>query len=173
MKNMEPFPPLKVQKIQETPAIAELPEEPPATADAPSTFAFVQEKHLQEFIAQNLDNLSIRGKQLTLYANELGTELGIEFDTRTVGRIDILTTDEEGNFVVFELKRAKSPDDTVGQLTRYMGWVQQHLAKSKKVSGVIVARQIDKRLKYAALVIPDVTLLEYEMKFDLKEVVIK
>jgi hypothetical protein len=53
-----------------------------------------------------------------------------------------------------------------------MGWVKKHLANGREVSGVIVACAIDDKLKYAASVLNDVTLLEYKLKFDLATVVL-
>ncbi|MDQ3328782.1 MAG: endonuclease NucS, partial [Chloroflexota bacterium] len=86
------------------------------------------------------------------------------------GPIDILAVDEVGNFVVFELKLSKGPDRAIGQIARYMGWVQAKLANGKTVSGVIVSSVAYEKLKYAASIIPQVTLLEYEMRFDVHEV---
>ncbi|MED1949908.1 endonuclease NucS domain-containing protein [Brevibacillus centrosporus] len=60
-----------------------------------------------------------------------------------VGRIDILTIDQDDNFVVFELKLNKGMDSAMGQLLRYMGWVKSELAPDKEVLGVIVAGEID------------------------------
>jgi hypothetical protein len=48
-----------------------------------------------------------------------------------------------------------------------MGWVKKHLAAGKKVSGVVVAHQIDEKLKYAVSVAQDITVFEYKIKFDL------
>jgi len=50
-----------------------------------------------------------------------------------------------------------------------MGWVKLRLAGSAPVNGVIVARQIDERLRYAASIIPNISLLEYEVDFRLRE----
>ena len=50
-----------------------------------------------------------------------------------------------------------------------MGWVKRHLAIEKPVHGVIVAASIDERLKYAAVVVPDVSILEYEVSFKLND----
>jgi hypothetical protein len=38
----------------------------------------------------------------------------------------------------------------------------------KDVRGVIVATAMDEKLKYAALVVPGITLLEYEIDFKLR-----
>lgn len=53
----------------------------------------------------------------------------------------------------------------MGQLSRYMGWVKLNLAKGKHVHGVIVAREMDENLQYAAVAVPNVSLLEYEISF--------
>ena len=87
-----------------------------------------------------------------------------------MGPIDILAVDDFGNFVVFELKLERGPDRALGQLARYTGWVKLNLAREREVSGVVVAKSIDERLRYAACVIPNVALLEYEVEFCLREV---
>jgi len=92
---------------------------------------------------------------------------GIEYPTG-VGPIDILATDTDGNFVVFELKLSRGADRVVGQISRYMGWIKKNVANGKDVRGVIVASAMDEKLKYAALVVPGITLLEYEIDFTLK-----
>jgi hypothetical protein len=68
-----------------------------------------------------------------------------------------------------ELKLDRGPDRALGQLARYMGWVKIHLAGDHEVRGVVVARSIDERLRYAACVMPNVALLEYEVEFRLHD----
>ncbi|WP_322021688.1 MULTISPECIES: endonuclease NucS domain-containing protein [unclassified Burkholderia] len=126
-------------------------------------FAF--ERELQAFVAGNLDTIDVGGKRLKLYSDERGS--GIEYPTG-VGPIDILACDEsDGALVVFELKRATSPDRAVGQIARYMGWVRIHLANGRPVRGVIVARQTSEYLRYAMVAVPDVSVYEYSVKFAL------
>lgn len=103
-----------------------------------------------------------------LYVDDLGRD-GIEYQT-DVGFIDILTIDEEGNFIIFELKRAKAPDRAVGQILRYMGWVKKNLGHEKKVTGVIVSKKSDDKIKYAVSMVPDINLFEYELNFQINEV---
>jgi len=79
-----------------------------------------------------------------------------------------LAVDAEGNFIVFELKLARGPDKTIGQLLRYMGWIKANVAKERNVYGVIVAKEVHEKLRYAALLVPSVSLLEYEIDFRLK-----
>ena len=126
------------------------------------------ESHLRDFIAQNIESIRINGKSLKLYTDEFGRD-GVEYPTE-VGPIDILAVDNDGNFVVFELKLSRGADRALGQILRYMGWIERKLANGKKVMGVIVAKHVDKKLKYAASITPTITLFEYELNFDIKEV---
>jgi len=51
-----------------------------------------------------------------------------------------------------------------------MGWIKKHLAVDKDVKGIIVANKMDEKIKYAVSMIPEVSLWEYEMKFELTKV---
>ena len=129
---------------------------------------FTLEYQLRDFLAQNLEAISVEEKKLRLYVDSAGRD-GVEFPT-AVGPIDILAVDETDALVVFELKRAHSPDRAIGQLSRYMGWVKQTIGKGKQVRGVIVAKTISDNLRYAVTVIPNVSLFEYEVRFTLNPV---
>lgn len=132
----------------------------------PGEASFTLEYQLRDFIAQNLDTITIDGRKLRLHVDDTGRD-GIEFPT-AVGPIDILARDKTGSFFVFELKRASSPDKAVGQLARYMGWVKQTIGKGQEVHGVIVAKNIGPKLRYAVSVVPNVSVFEYEVKFLLR-----
>lgn len=127
------------------------------------TFAY--EHHLRDYLAKNLSAIS---PGLKLYEDEGFT--GIEYPVG--GRyIDVLATDVDGSFVVIELKVSRGYDRTIGQLLRYMGWIEKNLAGSKPVRGVIVANEITEDLRLAASRLKDVRLMEYEISFRLKPVV--
>jgi hypothetical protein len=130
--------------------------------------SFGLEYQLRDFIAQNLGSIDVDGKKLRLYVDPTGRD-GIEFPT-AVGPIDILAIDDLGAFVVFELKRSRSPDHAIGQLTRYMGWVRQTIGKDCEVRGVILAKEIGTNMRFSVSVVPNVSLFEYEVEFRLKAV---
>lgn len=134
-----------------------------------NSFSFALESHLRDFLSKNLNSVSIGGKKLSLYIDDEGRD-GIEFQT-DVGLIDILAVDEDENFYVIELKVGKGSDVVAGQISRYMGWVKKKLAdqNKKSVKGIIIANEIDDKLKYATSWIPDITIFKYSIRFDINE----
>jgi hypothetical protein len=129
--------------------------------------SFSLEYQLRDFLAANLDSIDVNGGKLSVYVDELDRD-GVEYSTG-VGLIDILAVDKNGNFYVFELKRANSPDKAFGQVARYMGWLKQTIGKDRKVYGVIISKTVSRNLRFAKTISPDVYLYEYEVSFTLKE----
>jgi len=82
----------------------------------------------------------------------------------------ILAVDNRTNdFVVIELKRGQTSDETVGQVLRYIGWVKANRAEQdQNVRGVIICKEIDDALRYAVLSVPDISVLLYTVGFDLE-----
>jgi len=103
----------------------------------------VSEKQIEDHLEQRLEIIGDRiGMKLKLVGRQYST---------AVGPIDLLAFDAARKaYVVVELKRGSTADAAFGQCSRYMGWVRKNLAeKGQKVHGVIVAREIDKKLKAA------------------------
>ncbi len=135
-------------------------EAPSAVSDG--TFAF--EKDLQNYLVRNLHVLE---PGLSLYEEEGFT--GVEYNAG--GRfIDILAVDADGNFMVIELKVSRGYDRVIGQLLRYMGWIEQNLAGDRAVRGIIVANEITADLILATKHLPAVKLFEYGISFSVKPV---
>jgi RecB family endonuclease NucS len=134
-------------------------------------FSFPMESHLRDFLATNIQEIKPNGKKLRLFIDGTGRD-GVEYPT-DVGPIDILAQDINGNFVVIELKLSKGPDRAVGQVLRYMGWVQKHLASSKTVSGVLVASNMDEKLKYAVSMLQNISMYEYKVSFNITQVALQ
>jgi endonuclease len=84
--------------------------------------------------------------------------------------IDILAVDKAGHYVVVELKVSRGYDRVVGQLLRYMAWVEKNMEPSQPVRGVIVANEITTDLRLASSRDPGIKLVEYEISFKLRPV---
>lgn len=142
----------------------EEPAEQAEEGEEPTAFAY--ERDLQNFLARNLGLIE---PGLHLYEEDDIT--GIEFPAG--GRfIDILALDRHTNYVVIELKVSRGYDRVVGQLLRYMAWIETHQAEpGQRVRGVIIAREISEDLRLACSRIADVQLFEYALSVSLKPIV--
>ena len=131
--------------------------------------SFGLERHLHNFMIDNWEKLEL-GKNWDLY-EKLGEVVGYEFNTNEIGKIDLLARHKtEPRWLVIELKRHQSSDDTVGQVLRYMGWVKKNLASEKdKVEGLIIAREADAKIKYALMNTINVGLMCYRVEFTWKD----
>ena len=64
-------------------------------------------------------------------------------------------------------------DRVLGQLRRYMGWINKnHAEPEQMVRGIIVAREISEDLVLACFGVPNVELFEYEMSVTVKKVAV-
>lgn len=122
---------------------------------------FAYEEDLQNYLVKNLAAIE---PGLKLYEDE-GIK-GVEYPAGS-RRIDILAVDKDGAFVVMELKVSRGYDRVIGQLLRYMGWVEQNMETTLPVRGMIVANEITDDLKLATLSMPRVKLIEYKLSFEL------
>lgn len=131
---------------------------------------FVMEKYLEEFMEANFSKINF-GAKLVLYEDEESS--GRQYLT-TIGPIDLLAMDlSKKEFVVIELKKGKTGDAVVGQVLRYMGWVNENLIPKHPgyvVRGIVVVREEDDRLRFALTQIPSVNAFVYSVSFDLKAI---
>jgi hypothetical protein len=126
---------------------------------------FYMEKQLEDFIISNWDNTDF-GKAYDLLYEE-GVLVSQQYRTG-IGPIDILAREKNGgNYVVIELKRNQTSDDTVGQVMRYMGWISENLG-DPGVKGIIVAGKYDTKLQYAQKMMPSIDVHLYEVDFRLR-----
>ena len=135
----------------------------PNVEDA-STFAL--EKHLEDFLVANWAGTSL-GKTHVIFEVD-GEKVGQQYPTDT-GPIDILAVSKDGKeLLVVELKRGRASDSVVGQVQRYMGFVQEVLAEpGQRVRGVIIALEDDLRIKRALAVAPNIDFYRYQVSFKL------
>jgi hypothetical protein len=131
--------------------------------------SFALERQLEEFLIENWNQTPL-AKEWDIYQTEDDPEAGNQFPT-DVGRIDILAVHKkQPRYLVVELKRNQTTDQTVGQALRYVGWVKKHLAKDgQMVEALIIAHRAEKEAQYALSTLANVAMMTYEIKFLLKK----
>ena len=130
-----------------------------------SRSSFVFEKHLEDFLVSNWEKTPLSSEYKILKNDN---EFGQQYRTE-IGPIDILAERRDGTgFLVVELKRDRASDVVVGQILRYMGWVNEHLCTSgQSVKGCIIAQRKDQKLEYALKQVNNIEFLKYELDFRL------
>ena len=126
---------------------------------------FAYEKDLKNFLE---NNISVIRPSLSIYRD--GEISGIEYPAGD-RFIDILAVENKSDLVVIELKVSKGYDRAVGQLLRYMAWIEKNLAEEgQKVKGMIIARTISDDLRLATSRVEGVELFEYQLEISLKKI---
>ncbi len=128
--------------------------------------AFALEKHLEDFLVANWDKTDL-GKTHHIFSVD-GEKVGQQYPSDT-GPLDILAVSHDGKeLLVIELKRGRASDSVVGQIQRYMGYVQEELAEpGQTVRGVIIALDDDKKIRRALAVAPNIEFYRYQIDFKL------
>jgi Endonuclease NucS C-terminal domain len=133
------------------------------TVEDPATFAL--ETHLEHFLVKNWHRTEL-SRDYDIYEDD--EQVGQQFPTDT-GQIDILAISKDRKtLLVIELKRGRASDVVVGQLLRYMGFVQEELAEPEQtVRGLVIALEDDQRLRRALAMVPEIDFYRYEVNFKL------
>jgi hypothetical protein len=131
--------------------------------------AFAMEKHLEEFLVQNWAQTEL-GKLYDIYEED-GELVGRQYGTDT-GPIDVLAiSKDKKRLLVVELKKGRASDVVVGQILRYMGYVQEELDEDdQSVLGAIIALEDDQRIRRALTMAPSISFYRYEINFKLVRV---
>jgi restriction system protein len=125
------------------------------------------ERQLEDFLMENWEKTEL-GRKYDLI-DEDGEVVSQQYPTG-IGKIDILAQDKKTkHLVVIELKKNQTSDDTVGQLARYMGWLEEHKTNGIATKGIIIAARYDKRLYYALKKLKDTEVYLYRVDFRLEE----
>ena len=128
--------------------------------------AFAMEKHLEDFLVRNWSSTEL-SRDFDIYEDD-GEKVGQQFPTDT-GPLDILAISKDGKtLLVIELKKGRANDVVVGQLLRYMGFVQEELAEpGQSVRGIVIALEDGQKLQRALSMVPNIEFYRYQVSFKL------
>jgi hypothetical protein len=84
------------------------------------------------------------------------------------GYIDILAKDQDGNWVIIELKAEIARAPSIAQILAYMGCIKRE--RGGNVRGLLVANEFEERVKYAAEAVPNLELRKYGYRFQFETV---
>jgi restriction system protein len=128
--------------------------------------AFALEKHLEDFLVENWPQTEL-SREWDIFTED-GEVVGQQYETDT-GPIDILAISKDRKrLLVVELKKGRASDAVVGQVLRYIGYVQEELAEDNQtVQGAIIALEDDQRLKRALAAVSNIALYRYQVSFKL------
>lgn len=127
--------------------------QPDSPADETAQQRFSLERDMQAALRRDITCL-----EPSLKITDDGAERAVDS-----GLIDITCEDGE-SIVVVELKAGKADSRAIGQILGYMGDLQEEEG-GKRVRGILVAHDFDRRAKAAARVVPTLTLRRYAIEF--------
>jgi restriction system protein len=131
---------------------------------------FALEQHLEEFLIKNWSKTEL-GREYDIFTED-GEIVGQQYPSDT-GNIDILAISrDKKELLVIELKKGRASDIVVGQIQRYMGYVQDELLeKGQIVKGIIVAFEDDIRIRRALSVTKNISFYTYKLHFKLDKLI--
>ena len=111
------------------------------------------EDALMEFLANDPQVIE---PELKLFSRGYETDVGV---------IDALYEAQDGTLVVVETRKGRRQDELIGQLLRYIGWLQMELEKPAR--GIIVLSDSDEPPEYAVAAADNIKVLHYRLSFEL------
>jgi restriction system protein len=143
------------------------------TVENPTAFAL--ETHLEDFLVQNWIQTDL-AKYYDIYEED-GEQVGQQYETDT-GPLDILAIGKDKkSLLVVELKKGRASDAVVGQVLRYMSYVQEELAEAgQTVRRIIIAleddqkMEDDQKIRRALAMVPNIEFWRYQVSFKLEKV---
>lgn len=115
----------------------------------------VDEKILEDFLERHIKELE---KGLRLIKRQYPT---------ISGPIDLLATDNKGRMVVIELKKNRVSDKVIGQVARYVSFLERE--QDKEVRAIIIGKKIDNNIKLAVNTLScrtDLYNFDYRVNFE-------
>jgi len=140
----------------------------PAIAASGSRFT---ERALEEHLERHWEETPFERMGIRLASREKDGLPGRQVFT-PVNAIDLLGyRKREKEWWVFELKRGRPSDAVVGQVGRYLSWITEaHRTAGESVKGAIIARRVDRNLRFSAKAIPGLSLWEFDEALRVRQI---
>lgn len=75
---------------------------------------------------------------------------------------------DKKRLLVVELKRGRASNVVVGQILRYIGYVQDQIAENGQTAeGIIIALDDDPKLRWSLHAVPFISFYRYQLHFEL------
>jgi hypothetical protein len=122
------------------------------------------EEQLEEALMRNLGLLKPFGYDLSLFLDPTTGATGRQFVCKGIGgRMDLFCYDTKARrYVIIELKNVRAGQNTFGQICTYIGWVQDRIAGSIPVVGLVISRGYDARFESSLKVTQQVFHLDIQ-----------
>ena len=107
------------------------------------------EEELEDALVDDLGLLKPFGYNLELCVSPIDGASGRQLVCKgNGGRIDLLCYDrKKKRYVVIELKNVRASQNTFGQISNYIGWVQERVAEGAPVIGLVISRGYDAKFQ--------------------------
>ena len=122
------------------------------------------EEQIEEQLVQNLGLLKKLGFTLKLFEDTDKGLIGRQLVcVGGEGRIDLLCYDKKKKtYVVIELKNVRAGINTFGQISNYIGWVKETIARRSHVKGFVISRGADSAFLSAMRTNPNISQINIE-----------
>ena len=115
------------------------------------------ESAIEDQLVARWDETPFAEQGVQLHTNARGEVVGQQYPVGSWS-IDLLGWQEARRcWWIIELKRGRASDQVVGQVGRYLGWVDRYLTRSgEQTRGIILAREISNCLEHACYAMPTI-----------------
>lgn len=119
---------------------------------------------LEEKILENLDYIE---QGLKPYVGDGRIAKGIVTD---FGKIDLLAIDKNDNFVALKVKMGTADHSVLCTTLACVGWLKRSMKIWSLVRVIIIAESFDEKAIFSATALPNLELMQYEIKPTFKRV---
>ena len=135
-----------------------------SSGESPIPQSNPSQSSLEEKILENLDDIE---QGLKPYVGDGRMAKGIVTD---FGKIDLLAIDKNDNFVALKVKMGSADHSVLCTTLACVGWLKRSMKIWSLVRLIIIAESFDEKAIFSATALPNLELMQYEIKPTFKRV---